>query len=295
MKTYVDCIPCFYRQIIEASRLAGLEDSTIKEIIDETGKILEESKLDSTPPEVVGNIYEILRKRLGNIDFYKQIKEKSNNLALSVYDLIKEKVSSSEDSLLTAIEMAIAGNIIDFGVKNSINVEKEVEKILKKENQFLKNNNNNFFAYEEFNSLLEKSKKIVYLADNSGEILFDRVLIEEIKRLFPKINIIFAVKETPVINDALKEDALFCKLDKYSTVVSSGSKIPGTMLDLCSKDFLELYKDSDIVISKGQGNFESFTDKNKPVFYLFMAKCQQVAKEVGCEIGSINLFFNGSK
>jgi len=292
MKTYLDCIPCFYRQAIESSRLAGLEDDRIKEVVDMTGNLIARDKLDMTPPEMAGNVQKIIKEISGTDDFYIEIKSKSNKLALNLYDLVKSRVNRSKDRLLTAIEMAIAGNIIDFGVKNSINVEAELERILNEENKMIKNKNNRFFAYNEFKQNIDTSKSIIYLADNCGETLFDRILIEEIKNINASIEIIYSVKEKPILNDALLEDAIFCGIDKLCKVVSSGSEIPGTVLDMCSKEFLGYYNKADMVISKGQGNFESFVDKNKPVFYLFMAKCPAVAKEAGCDVGNINLFFN---
>lgn len=295
MRTYLDCIPCFYRQAIETSRLAGLNEKRIKKIIDKTARLIASNGLELTPPEMAGFINKIIKKELQDEDFYKPMKEKSNILALSVYDLCKNKVKKSNDSLLTAVEMAIAGNIIDFGVKNSLNIKEEIDKIIKKENQIIKNKDNRFFAYKEFKDHLSKSKEIIYLADNAGETVFDRILIEEIKLFKSDIKITYAVKEKPIINDALMEDAIQCEIDKVADVISSGSKIPGTLLGLCSEDFIKKIKSSDMIISKGQGNFESFEYPEKPVFYLFMAKCSVVAKEVNCDIGHINLFSNLKK
>ncbi|MBN2544729.1 MAG: DUF89 family protein, partial [Spirochaetes bacterium] len=292
MKTYIDCIPCFYRQIIEASRLSGLDDKRIKKIIDKTGKIILKSSINMTPPEIAGLIYKVVKKESGIYDSYSDIKNKSNKLALSIYNDCKKIVMNSKDRLLTAVEMAIAGNIIDFGVKNTINVEHEINQILKEENKMLKNKSNLFFAFDDFKDKLKNSRKVVYLADNAGEVVFDRILIEEIKDNYPDINIIFAVKEGPAINDALIKDAEQCGINKVARIISTGLEIPGTVLNKCSGLFLKIYKEADMVISKGQGNFESFSDDKKAVFYLFMAKCPVVAKEVKCEIRAINLYFN---
>lgn len=292
MKTYIDCIPCFYRQAIESSRIAGLSEVKIKKVIDKIGGTIADIGLGMTPPEMGAIFQKIIQDVSGNRDLYKDAKDKSNRLAFDLYDKVKKKVRASKDKLLTAIESAIAGNIIDFGVKNSLNVEKELEKIMSEENKMIKNENKIFFAYDDFKNKIERSKKIIYLADNCGETVFDRVLIEEIQNLYPSVEVIYSVKEKPILNDALLEDAVFCGIDKICKTVSTGSVIPGTVLKLCSAEFLEIYKDADMVISKGQGNFESFVDDNKPVFYLFMAKCPVVAKEVGSETGNINLFYN---
>jgi len=269
-----------------------LSEVKIKKVIDKIGGTIADIGLGMTPPEMGAIFQKIIQDVSGNRDLYKDAKDKSNRLAFDLYDKVKKKVRASKDKLLTAIESAIAGNIIDFGVKNSLNVEKELEKIMSEENKMIKNENKIFFAYDDFKNKLERSKKIIYLADNCGETVFDRVLIEEIQNLYPSVEVIYSVKEKPILNDALLEDAVFCGIDKICKTVSTGSVIPGTVLKLCSAEFLEIYKDADMVISKGQGNFESFVDDNKPVFYLFMAKCPVVAKEVGCETGNINLFYN---
>jgi len=292
MKTYLDCIPCFYRQLIEASRIAGLDDKNTKKIIDKTGKIILKSTLNLTPPEIAGKIHAIIKKESSVDDLYKLIKDKSNKLALSVYDEFKKKVKNAKDSLLTAVELAIAGNIIDFGVKNTLNIEKEIGNILNEEKKMIRNKNNLFFAYENFKEKLKISNIILYLADNAGETVFDRILVEEIKKIYPEIKIFYAVKERPIINDAVLSDAVECGVDKYAEIITTGLTIPGTVLKKCSKNFLNKYNKADMIISKGQGNFESFEDNGKNVFYLFMAKCPVVANEVKCEINTINLYSN---
>ena len=118
------------------------------------------------------------------------------------------------------------------------------------------------------------------------------VLIEKIKGLYKDKRIIYAVKEKPIINDALMEDAYRCGIDRMAEVVSSGLDTPGTVLSLCSKKFLKIYKDADMIISKGQGNFEALSEQKRPIFFLFMAKCPVVAKHVGCNLGDIILLYN---
>ena len=144
---------------------------------------------------------------------------------------------------------------------------------------------------KEFKEALRKSHFILYLADNAGEVVFDKVLIEEIKSLYPDKEIIYAVREKPIINDALISDAYFCGIDKVAQVISSGCDAPGTVLSLCSQDFLKVYKKADMIISKGQGNFEALWGKRDRIFFLFMAKCPVVAKEVGSRVGEKILLF----
>ena len=295
MKTYLDCIPCFFKQALESARIAGASKRMQKIILDEIARILPEISLNSSPPEISRIINKILRKITKNNDIYFSIKEKSNKLALNIYGRLKEKVRRSPDSILMAVELAIAGNIIDYGVKNSLNVDDELAKILDEENKAIRKENKTIFDCAKFKRVLKKAKTILYLADNAGETVFDRVLIEEIKRIDKTKKIIYAVKEKPAINDALVRDALSCGIDKIARVISSGSDAPGTILCLCSKEFLKIYRSSDMVISKGQGNFEALSGAKRPVFFLFMAKCPVIAKDVGCELGDVILLYHSGK
>ncbi len=292
MKTYLDCIPCFFKQALEASKIAGSGQRKRKEILIELAKVLRKFSLNSSPPEMGRVIYGLVKEITGKRDPYLKIKEKSNRLALGIYPKLKKKVEHSRDGLLMAVELAVAGNIIDYGVKNTLNVDAELAKILDEENKAIKGENKAIFDYAKFKNTLKKSKDILYLADNAGEVVFDRILIEEIKRMDPGKKIIYAVKEKPVINDALKKDALFCGIDKLAKVISSGSDAPGTVLSLCSGKFLKIYKNASMVISKGQGNFEALSGTKRPVFFLFMAKCPVIAQDVGCRIGDVILFYH---
>ncbi|MDP8213096.1 MAG: ARMT1-like domain-containing protein [Candidatus Zapsychrus exili] len=295
MKTYLDCIPCFFKQAIEASRIAGANQKTQKKILDKLSKVLSDISLTSSPPEMGRVIYKLVKEMTFERDPYKKIKDKSNKLALRFYNRLKDKVSRSNDRLLTAVELAIAGNIIDYGVKNSLDVGKELNKILNGKKKAPQKKDKVHFDYFHFKQVLSKSENILYLADNAGETVFDRILIEEINKIWKNKNIIYAVKEEPVINDALAEDAYKCGIDKIAEIISCGSDAPGTVLSLCSKDFLKIYKQSDMIISKGQGNFEALSQEEKLIFFLFMAKCPVVAKDVGCEVGDIVLLSNANK
>ena len=300
MKTYIDCIPCFFKQAIEAARLAGAGKKAQKKVIAEVARILPDFPLNLPPPIMGKMIYAAVEKVTRKSDSYQKIKQKSNRMALAVYPKLKKKVKKSSDPLLTAVELAIAGNIIDYGVKNSLNIEKELEKILSEEEKAVKKENKAVFDYTHFKKELRKAKTILYLGDNAGEIVFDRILLEEIKCRFPEKEITFAVRGRPIINDALAGDAYFCGIDKLARVVSSGSDAPGAVLSLCSPQFLRLYRSADMVISKGQGNFEALSKARRAIFFLFMAKCEVIANHVSyqikssrsCRVGDIILFYH---
>ena len=293
MKTYLDCIPCFFRQALEGSRIIRATPKQQKHIIDEFARIIPKISLAASPPEIARMGYRLLRTVSSNGDPYQAIKQKSNRIALKLLGKLKGKLSRSKDRLLTAVELAIAGNIVDFGVKNNLNIRAELKKILAEENKVI--HKRSIFHYAEFRQALKEAKDVLYLADNAGEVVFDRVLVEEIRKACPDKGVYYAVKERPVINDALLEDAKVCGIDKVARIISNGTDAPGTILALCSKEFKQIYKNAGIVISKGQGNFESLSSEKRPIFFLFMVKCPVVAKETGCKIGSIVLYYNLSK
>jgi len=290
MKTYLDCIPCFFRQVLEGARIAQASERQQKNILDRFAKKILKISLKASPPEIACAGYNLFKNLSPGGDPYRNIKQKSNLSALRLLGKLRNKVNRSEDKLLTAVELAIAGNIIDFGIKNNLNVQAELKKILAEENKSVQKKS--AFHYSKFKQVLKNAKSILYLADNAGEIVFDRVLLEEIKKNFPGKNIYYAVKKKPIINDALFEDAKVCGIDKIVRVISNGASAPGTVLALCSKEFKRIYHRADMIISKGQGNFESLSQEKRPIFFLFMVKCPVVAKETGCKIGSIVLFYN---
>jgi len=288
MKTYLDCIPCFYRQALDAARIAGADELIQKKIIDELSKLIPDFSLEASPPEMGRAIYSLVGKISGVKDPFKEIKENSNKFALKLYPKLKQEINNSEDRLLTAVRLSIAGNVIDYGVKNSLNVEEEVNKIF---NRDFKNDNENrktVFRYQEFKEILSKVNHVIYLADNAGEVVFDRLLIEELTEKLGK-QLIYVVRDKPIINDALIEDAIFCGINKVAKITSSGSNAPGTILKYCSPEFMELYQDAELIISKGQGNYESLSEEDKSIFFLFRAKCPVIAKDIGCEVGDMVL------
>jgi len=279
MRTYLDCIPCFFVQALKAARIAGADENMQKKILDEVSKLVPDFPLESTPPEMGRIVYQLVSKLTGNEDPFREIKKSSNQLILNLYPKLKMMVKNSEDRLLTAIKLATAGNIIDYGAPASFEIEEEVANCLK--------SNFAVFDYLEFKQALDNTKSVLYLGDNAGEIVFDKLLIEELGK-----NIIYVVKDKPIINDALIEDARDCGIDKIARVISSGSDAPGTVLNLCSREFLEIYHEAPLIISKGQGNFETLSEEKAPIFYLLKVKCPVIAKDIGCKVNDMILKSN---
>jgi len=288
MKTYLECIPCFFRQGIESAKILGAGRKTQKHIVDEISRAIPSFPLASSPPEMGKTIHDIIKTALGKDDPYKNLKRESNRAVLNIYGRLKKKAESSGDSLQTSLELSIAGNIIDYGANHGVQPEKEVYKILEKESSMLKKKH---FHYGEFRKKLGASKLILFIGDNAGEIVFDKILVEEIKTLFPGKRLVYAVREKPVINDVTMEDALYAGMEKCADVVSSGSDIPGTLLSHCNKNFIKLFNSADMIISKGQGNFETLSDENgtAPLFFLLTVKCPVVGDMLDAETGDIIL------
>jgi len=288
MRTYLDCIPCFYRQALDAARIAGADEIMQKKIIDELSQLIPNFSLETTPPEMGRALYSLVGKISGVKDPFKDIKQNSNKMALSLYSELKQEINNSEDRLLTAVKLSIIGNIIDYGAKNSLDVPKEIDYLF--QGNFIINNENNLtiFKYNQFKEALNKVSNIIYLADNAGEVVFDRLLIEELVGELGK-EVIYVVKGKPIINDALIEDALFCGINEIAKIISSGSDAPGILLKYCSPEFVRLYQNAELIISKGQGNYEALSEEDRPIFFLFRAKCPVIAKDVGCNVGDMVL------
>lgn len=277
MKTYLDCISCFFRQALMASRVAGADEKTQKEILNKVSKLIPDFSLENTPPEIGKVVYQMVNSLTGNGDPFEKFKEESNKLALKLYPGLKRKINKFEDKILAAMKLAAAGNIIDPAPSNSFNIKREAEECFEKDFAV--------FDYLKFKQTLESAEFILYLGDNAGEIVFDRILIEELGK-----KVIYAVREKSIINDVLIKDARDCGIDKVAKVISSGSDAPGVVLSVCSPEFLEIYNKAPLIISKGQGNFEALSgEKKKPIFFLLKAKCSIVAKNIGCSVNDIIL------
>jgi hypothetical protein len=276
MKTYLDCIPCFLRQTLETARVATKDERKIREALDRVCLLVPKSSLDAPPPEIGREIYRIINGVIGIKDPYYNIKKEHTRYLLRLYPDLKERVVSSSDPLLSAIKLAIAGNIIDFGPNPDFDIEKEIERAFYYDFAI--------FDYAEFNKTLQNSFNILYLADNAGETVMDRILIEEIGK-----PVKYAVKEKSVINDATFEDAMDAGIHEIAEIVSTGCDAPGTVLKFCSKEFLKLYGDAKMIISKGQGNYEALSDENRPIFFLLKAKCPIIARDLGVRNGDIIL------
>lgn len=268
MKTYLDCYPCFLRQALDATRRTGASDEMQQEILLKAMDELKSLPSGTTPPEIAYKIHQLVRQKTKAVDPYKQAKNKATQEALALYPKLKEMVSTARDPLEMAVRIAITGNIIDLGVTDSYDIEVTLNRVLTQP-----------LAINDLASLrrqLAASSSILYLADNAGETVFDRVLIEQLQK-----PITYVVKAGPIINDATHEDAIAAGIDRVAEIIDNGSQAPGTMFEQCSASFLKRFKQAELIIAKGQANYESLSEYSAPIFFLLQAKCDVIARDLG--------------
>ena len=276
MRTYLDCIPCVMQQALRAGRMATSDEEKLKLILDKTAELVKTISMETIPAETGAKMYQIVSEVTGVVDPYKEIKQQHIKETKAIYPELEQIVANSDDKLLTAIKIAIAGNIIDLGVNKAFDIVTDVKTILEQDFGVL--------DYPAFKKQLDKSKNVLYIGDNVGESVFDKILIKELKR-----PVKYAVRAIPIINDVTWEDAVASGIDEVAQIVDSGCKSPGVILEQSSPDFLELFNTADIVISKGQGNFEGLSGCNRQIFFLLKAKCRIIAEHLGVEEGAIVL------
>lgn len=276
MKTALDCIPCILRQTLDAARLVSDDPAIHSNIMRDTLGMLKEIDFNQSPPAIAQIIHRSIRKQSGINDPYSQLKTKQNQLALEMIPILRDKIKASPDPLLLAARLAIAGNIIDLGVNGDlklIDIQRAVDQALSE--PFVGD-------AEQFRQAVNRARSILYLADNAGEIAFDSLLIEQLRAE----RVTLAVRGSPVINDATIEDAKEVGLDKLVKVMNNGSDAPGTILSDCDENFQQLFQQADLIIAKGQGNFETLSEEPVNIFFLFKVKCLMVASLVGQPIGT---------
>jgi uncharacterized protein with ATP-grasp and redox domains len=253
------------------------------EVLREVMKYFQNASLKKSPPELSKEVHKIIREITGSKDPYKKVKNKSNEMAKKDYLYLKKVVIESDDPLLMAIKLSIVGNVIDFGTTNRFNINDMIDNAINKDFDAS--------SYPYFKHVLKQSETILYLADNSGEIFFDKLLLEELVKQQKKIT--YVVKANPIINDALTIDANFAGIDKLAIIIEgdSGQRLssPGILLSYASKKFLEKFESSDMVLSKGQGNYEGLSNVNREIFFMLVAKCPLVAKDIKREISKLIL------
>ncbi len=284
MKLRLDCVACIVRQALKAARLATSDERLQEIVMRRVMERLLSVEWAGTPPQLVraSGVVSVIREVTGVNDPYAELKRKSNDEALSIMDEAKRIIRESSDPLRVAVKLAIAGNIIDFAALDTYDLRSTINKVLRQEP-----------AIDDYPMLRDdalKASSLLFFADNAGEIVFDKLLIEEMinVRGKPFDKITFVVKGGPIVNDATIKDALYVGLDELPNIefktISNGES--GTGPERLSSEVLEWIREHDLVISKGQGNYEDLSETTG-VYFLLLAKCPVVASDIGVRVGDI--------
>lgn len=277
MQTHHDCIPCFERQAAEALALAGKEGPSRDEILRPILCEIAGADLTGSPPAIAQRLHRIIRERTGNPDPYLAVKDRMNSLALAALPDCVEWISKAPEPAEAALRLAVAGNLMDSGAKTRMQPE-DIPAMLETlwQKPLAGDPRDLFLAAGE-------AGRILYLTDNSGEIVFDRILLN----FLPISKVILSVRGAPVLNDALLADAEAAGFAGLVPSIDNGSDAPGTVLEECSEEFRGHFERADLVISKGQGNYETLSEIRAPVFFLFTVKCPIVAARIGEPTGTM--------
>jgi uncharacterized protein with ATP-grasp and redox domains len=285
MKSSLECIPCFVSQGLNVARLATADERVHEQVLREVLRRASRADLTQPPPQFGQFIHRLVRELTAKSDPYLAIKQESNRLALALLPAWRERLRVAEDPRLFVVKLVIAANVIDYGIKNDLAAD-QIPAAL--ETSFA-----GPFAGEvaALFTAAEQAEEILFLADNAGELVFDRLLLE----FLPREKITVVVKGGPAINDALLADAQAAGLDGWIALTDTGSDGAGLVLKGCSPAFQRRFAQADLIIAKGQANFESLDGWAKDIFFLFKVKCPVVARHVGLPVGTLALHRNKSK
>jgi hypothetical protein len=280
MKIDERCLDCIYDQSKRVCDLLHVSQEQKQAIDALTHRHIASFDHQTTPPHNAAPLYEAIAELLGVEDLYQAFKKESSQKAKAFIPLCEAHIASSEDPLFTATKTAVAGNVIDLAAVMLYDLEEELEKIY-----------HTPFSIDDFHALkatLAQTKTLVYLADNAGEEIFDKLYIQTIKTLYPHIEVYYFVRGRPIINDLTCQDALASGMDEVALIVDSGVPTPGLAMELMNDEARALFEKAECIIAKGMGNFECLGElKAYPIFFLFKVKCNVVAKAVGAALGDI--------
>jgi len=280
MKSTIDCVYCYLKQAVSYMTIQGIDEKEQHRVIYRLMDDIKEFDPEDTPAlnstKVLLKTYEMI----GINDPYDQAKKSSNDMALALYPKVKEILSDSQDRLLDALKISVAGNVIDLGISRSFDIKGSIKQSL--EDGFSINH------YTRFREMLAETDQLLFLGDNAGEIVFDKILVEELCALGKRV--VYVVKDGPILNDSTMEDARYSSMDQLARVITTGSRYLGVNLADASEEFRREMKEASLVISKGQANFESLEDEPLAAgktFFLLKIKCESVGAVAEAPLGDV--------
>ncbi|MBN2232648.1 MAG: DUF89 family protein [Deltaproteobacteria bacterium] len=279
MRTYLDCYPCFLRQTLVTGRLATADEALLHRIMGKVMATLPDLPLSASPPELAQTVYGIITAETGVEDPYRELKQRANTDALHLLPELERLLAVADDPLDLALRIAAAGNLMDFGVQHDgfTPPERITDRIPE---TFYRDHRTRFAPR------LSHARTLVYVGDNAGEIVADLALIRVLKRLNPALDVTFVVRDGPIINDVTMDDAHQVGMDSAARVLAGGARAPALLPDLMAPAVQQAIANADLVIAKGQGNYESLSQVPWPLYFLLHAKCPIVARHLEVPVGA---------
>jgi len=275
MKAHAECVPCVFRQVLRASRRVTDDEEKLFEVLARAMALMHDKINAGTPADLSTIALKAVSDYFGVRDLYAEERRHTNEIMLRLEPELRRRIKDSSDPARTALKIAAAANMIDFGITDDVDVPAAMEKAMQVS-----------FAIDHTDQLFEdlaRSKQLLYLADNAGEIVADKLVLETIRHP----NAWVAVRGGPVLNDATMAEAEEIDLGEVAKVISNGSERIGTVLEDCSPEFRRCFDEADVIISKGQANYESLEHLPGKIYFILTAKCDLVAKQFGVQVGDV--------
>ncbi len=274
------CVECIINQSRRVSEAIRADDALSKRMVDYVEAAGAQFDFTKSPPEVASSIYETMAEIAGMEDLYGELKAHATEKAKTFIPQLRKELEMSTDQLLTAIKIAVAGNVIDLAAEVTFDLHEEMGKIFETD-----------FAYDDMVPLaqaLDQASTLLYIGDNVGEHIFDYLCIETLQELYPKLEISYMVRGNPIINDVTMFEAKEAGFDTLCHLVDSGVNTPGFAYERANKESQELFDSVDLVITKGMGNYECLSPSPRSnLCYLLKVKCNVVANSLGQSVGDI--------
>jgi uncharacterized protein with ATP-grasp and redox domains len=274
MRTFPECYSCILQQFVSEMNLLDLDLDTQTRLVKEGLILFGEAEDSATAPDLSGKLHAMLRDREGDVDAYEESKRNSHQIAMDYEEDLQRLLEEGPDKFTQSLKISATGNLVDVIYAREYHLWDEVENSV---NQDLLGE-----GIEDFRQKLSEAPHLLYLADNVGETVFDKVFIESLN-----IPVIYAVKGGPILNDATLEDARAAGIDQIAEIVETGSRSPGTILNQCTDEFRKLFNESPLVLAKGQGNYETLDEQGEKIFFLLRLKCPIISREIGFPHGSL--------
>lgn len=267
-----ECVSCIAKKYMEKYP-EGISEEQKRIYVQRVLKVVSEASSDHSGPVMVYGINQIRKEMFGIADDYEAEKRYFNEKMLACESDLEQKLEDAQDSLKLAIQYALTGNYIDFGAMKEVDESYLMQTLEQAHVHDLKQE-----EYDTFRMDLQQAKRVVYLTDNCGEVVLDKLLIKTIQKLYPQVEITVIVRGDAVLNDATIEDAKQIGLADMVHVIGNGNGIAGTWLNAVSEEAKECIDQADVLIAKGQANFETLQGCGKNIYYLFLCKCDMFVR-----------------